>query len=60
MAKAIIELMDMSLKGQKYVLSKMSEKFSPIEIDGIIYMIPDEVNDFIKKIMESKDIIRTS
>ena len=39
--------MDMPLSGQEYVLSNLAKNTNPIEIDGIIYMIPDAVNDLI-------------
>ena len=55
MAKAITEIMNMSLKGQEYVLSRFANKYSPIELDGIIYMIPKAVNDLIKELILDVD-----
>lgn len=52
MAKAIIEIMNMSLKGQEYVLSRFNDKYSPIELNGEIYMIPRAVNELIKGLIE--------
>lgn len=51
MAKAILEIMDMPLAGQEYVLSKMTDNYIPIELDGVIYMIPEAVNDLIKQLL---------
>ena len=56
MAKAITEIMGMSAKGQEYVLSRFSEEYSPLEINGVLYMIPDAVNDLIGElILNNKD-----
>ena len=52
MAKAILEIMNMSAKGQEYVLSRFNEQYSPIELDGVVYMIPKAVNELIKELIE--------
>lgn len=52
MAKAILEIMNMSAKGQEYVLSRFNKPYSPIELDGIVYMIPSVVNELIKELIE--------
>jgi hypothetical protein len=52
MAKAILEIMNMSAKGQEYVLSRFNEQYSPIELDGIVYMIPKVVSELIKELIE--------
>jgi hypothetical protein len=51
MAKAILEIMNMSAKGQEYVLSRFNEEHSPIELDGVVYMIPNAVNQLIKELI---------
>jgi len=52
MAKAILEIMNMSAKGQEYVLSRFNEEYSPIELNGVVYMIPKVVNELIKQLIE--------
>tara|TARA_R110002126_G_scaffold291380_2_gene451892 strand:- start:21612 stop:21800 length:189 start_codon:yes stop_codon:yes gene_type:complete len=52
MAKAITEIMNMSMKGQEYVLSRFTESYSPIELNGEIYMIPKAINQLIKELIE--------
>ena len=47
MAELIKEIDKLPLKEQELILSQLSNSFSPIEIDNVIYMIPDEVNQLI-------------
>lgn len=42
----------MSMKGQEYVLSRFTESYSPIELNGEIYMIPKAINQLIKELIE--------
>jgi len=37
---------------QEFVLENLSHDYSPIEIDGNMYMIPQEVNDLIDSLAE--------
>ena len=50
MAKLIQELANLPLAGQEFVLSGLASDYIPIEIDGIVYVIPKEVNKLIKKL----------
>jgi hypothetical protein len=56
MAKAILELMYMPLEGQEYVLSRFKDKYSAIEVNNTVYMIPDVVNDLIKELVKDKNL----
>ena len=47
MAELIKEIDKLPLKEQELILRQLSNSFSPIEIDNVIYMIPDEVNQLI-------------
>lgn len=51
MAKAIEEIVNMSLAGQEFVLKSMSQKLVPISIDGSVYMIPKEVSELIQMLI---------
>ena len=44
MAELIKEIDKLPLKEQELILSQLSESFTPIEIDSVIYMIPEEVD----------------
>jgi len=50
MAKLITELMLLPLEGQEFILSGLANDFVPVEIDGIVYVIPKEVDRLIKKL----------
>ena len=47
MAELIEEIDKLPLKEQELILSQMSDSFCPIEIDEVIYMIPEEVDSLI-------------
>ena len=47
MAELIKEIDKLPLKEQELILSQLSESFTPIEIDSVIYMIPEEVDMLI-------------
>ena len=47
MAELIEEIDKLPLKEQELILSQMSDNFCPIEIDEVIYMIPEEVDSLI-------------
>ena len=50
MAKLIEELANLPLAGQEFVRSGLASDYIPIEIDGIVYVIPKEVDTLIKKL----------
>jgi|TARA_Y100000034_G_C6904031_1_gene418969 hypothetical protein len=47
MAKLIKELADLSYEGQLYVLSQMMDDYSPLELNGRVFLIPKEVSELI-------------
>ena len=47
MAELIEEIDKLPLKEQELILSQMSDSFCQIEIDEVIYMIPEEVDSLI-------------
>jgi hypothetical protein len=51
MAKLITELMLLPLEGQEFILSGLANDYVPVEIDGIVYVIPKEVDRLIKKLV---------
>ena len=52
MADEIKELSMVPREQQEFVLENLSHDYSPIEIDGNMYMIPQEVNDLIDSLAE--------
>ena len=50
MAELIKEIDKLPLKEQELILSQLSESFTPIEIDSVIYMIPEEVDLLISSL----------
>mgnify|MGYP003117744827 FL=1 len=55
MGKLIEELANMPIEGQEFILSGLASDYIPIEIDGLVYVIPKEVNTLIKKMVERLD-----
>ena len=47
MAEVIKELCTLPLEEQEFVLKNLSHEYNPIEINGELFMIPQEVNDLI-------------
>jgi len=47
MAELIKEIDKLTLREQELILSQLSDSFCPVEIDDVIYMIPEEVNELI-------------
>ena len=43
---------------QEFVLENLSHDYSPIEIDGNMYMIPQEVNDLIDSLANQVNELR--
>ena len=52
MADEIKELSGLPRDQQEFVLENLSHDYSPIEIDGNMYMFPQEVNDLIDSLAE--------
>ena len=51
MADEIKELSNLPREEQEFILENLSHDYSPIEIDGNTYMIPQEVNDLIDNLI---------
>ena len=62
MAELIKEIDKLPLKEQELILGQLSESFTPIEIDRVIYMIPEEVDMLIgnlnNQIQELRDRLK--
>ena len=52
MADEIKELSMLPREQQEFVLENLSHDYSPFEIDGNMYMIPQEFNDLIHSLAE--------
>ena len=50
MAELIKEIDKLPLMEQELILSQLSNSFTPIEIDSVIYMIPEEVDLLISSL----------
>ena len=51
MADFIEELSDLPIKTQEAVLQNLSEKMIPLEIDGNIFMVHENVSDLIDNLL---------
>jgi hypothetical protein len=60
MADEIKELSNLPRDQQEFVLENLSHDYSPIEIDGNTYMIPQKVNDLIDSLTKQIATFRTS
>ena len=58
MADEIKELSMLPREQQEFVLENLSHDYSPIEIDGHMYMIPQEVNDLIDSLANKVNELR--
>jgi len=58
MADEIKELSGLPREQQEFVLENLSHDYSPIEIDGHMYMIPQEVNDLIDSLVSQVNELR--
>ena len=62
MAELIKEIDKLPLREQELILSQLSDSFCPVEIDDVIYMIPEEVNELIDslsmQLSEMRDEVR--
>ena len=52
MAEEYKELSRLTLDEQEDVLRTMSESYFPIQINDRVYMIPEEVNDLIDRLVK--------
>ena len=52
MAEEYKELSKLTLDEQEDVLRTMSESYFPIQINDRVYMIPEEVNDLIDRLVQ--------
>ena len=43
---------NLSLEDQESILDTISSSYHPIQINDIVYMIPEEVNDLIDKLVK--------
>jgi len=50
MASLIKELVDLPIDGQEFVLSQMMDDYRPIELNGRVFLIPKEVDEFINNL----------
>ena len=62
MAELIKEIDKLPLREQELILSQLSDSFCPVEIDDVIYMIPEEVSELIDsltmQLSEMRDAVR--
>ena len=57
MAEVIKELSNLPMEEQEFVLNNMSHEYNPIEINGEVFMIPQEVNELIDNLfIELQDL----
>ena len=47
MAEVIKELNNLPIEEQEFILNNMAHDYNPIEINGEVFMIPQEVNELI-------------
>ena len=60
MAELIKEIDKLPVREQEVILRQLSESFTPIEIDSIIYMIPEEVDKLISSLSSQLTELRDS
>ena len=60
MAELIKEIDKLPVREQEVILRQLSESFTPIEIDSIIYMIPEEVDKLISSLNSQLTELRDS
>ena len=58
MAELIKEIDKLPLMEQELILSQLSNSFTPIEIDSVIYMIPEEVDLLIGRLNSQIEELR--
>ena len=51
MADVIKELFTLPREQQEFILENMSHEYTPIEIDGEVFMIPKEVHELIDNLV---------
>ena len=61
MASLIKELVDLPIDGQEFVLSQMMDDYRPIELNGRVFLIPKEVDEFINNLyLQTKKIKKSA
>ena len=50
MAELIKELDKLPIKEQEEILKQLSESYAPVEINSVIYMVPEEVDILISSL----------
>ena len=60
MAELIKEIDKLPVREQEVILRQLSESFTPIEIDSVIYMIPEEVDKLISSLSSQLTELRDS
>tara|TARA_R100000750_G_C2344029_1_gene95477 strand:+ start:174 stop:368 length:195 start_codon:yes stop_codon:yes gene_type:complete len=60
MAELIKEIDKLPFREQEVILRQLSESFTPIEIDSVIYMIPEEVDKLISSLSSQLTELRDS
>ena len=57
MAELIKEIQNLPIDEQELVLKQLSESYYPIEINGILFMVPKEVDSLISNLTKQiKDL----
>jgi hypothetical protein len=57
MAEVIKELYRLPKEEQEFILKNMSDSYNPIEINGEVFLIPNEVNNLIDNLfIELQDL----
>ena len=60
MAELIKEIDKLPVREQEVILRQLSESFTPIEIDSVVYMIPEEVDKLISSLSSQLTELRDS
>ena len=60
MASLIKELVDLPIDGQEFVLSQMMDDYRPIELNGRVFLIPKQVDEFINNLYHQAKKIKKS
>jgi len=60
MAELIKEIDKLPFREQEVILRQLSESFTPIEIDSVVYMIPEEVDKLISSLSSQLTELRDS
>ena len=58
MAELIKELDKLPIKEQELILRQLSESYSPVEINSVIYMVPEEVDLLISSLSKQVEDLK--